>query len=451
MALTENLADTVPTRDEVALEGTLLFVDDELNILSALRRLFRGPRYRILCANSGREGLAILETEAVDLIISDARMPEMDGATFLKAVHARWPDIVRIMLTGYADLSTTISAINEAKIYRYISKPWEDNELHMAVDQALRGRFLERERERLERLTRTQNEELTQLNASLERMVQSRTAELQQTADMLDVAYSELKSSYETTVRVFSSLISLRDGSSAKSAQRIVELCRRLCQELGVPSVEARDITMAASLYNIGKLSWSDELLARPWESLSKAEWAEVYKYPILSESTLMALEPLKDCARIIRHHQERFDGKGFPDHLLGPQIPLGARVLKLAVDFDGLLSGQLFTRNLSMPEVHEFIGRNAGAAYDPAVVECYLHLFKQTGNLDAPIETTAEKCVATSALKPGMELSRDLYTPSGILLLNRGKVLTAGYIERIVAFEKSDKAAYTVHIKLTS
>src|SRR3990172_3319899 len=112
-----------------AKQSTLLCVDDEPNILSSLRRLFRAKGYRVLVAESGNAGLQVLATEAVDLVISDMRMPEMDGAHFLELVRARWPDTIRILLTGYADVSSIIEAINRGEIYRYIAKPWDDNEM----------------------------------------------------------------------------------------------------------------------------------------------------------------------------------------------------------------------------------------------------------------------------------------------------------------------------------
>src|SRR5487761_2096594 len=126
------------------IEVTLLLVDDEANILNALRRLLRPLGYRIFTAESGRAGLEILEREQVDLVISDMRMPEMNGAQFLEEVRIRFPDCMRILLTGYADMGSTIAAINRGEIYRYISKPWEDNDLVLAVKHALERKFLER-------------------------------------------------------------------------------------------------------------------------------------------------------------------------------------------------------------------------------------------------------------------------------------------------------------------
>ena len=146
----------------------LLLVDDEPAILSALRRLLRPEGYTLHLAESGRAGLELLEREKVDLVISDMRMPEMDGAQFLEQVRLRWPEITRLLLTGYADISSTIDAINRGEIYRYISKPWVDSDLMLIIRGALESARLRNENQRLLELTQRQNAELTELNASLE-------------------------------------------------------------------------------------------------------------------------------------------------------------------------------------------------------------------------------------------------------------------------------------------
>ena len=135
----KDMLDTLNTQatssTEIKAGGSLLIVDDEENILNAMRRLFRPLGYSIFLANSGVEGLKILEQEYVDLVISDMRMPEMDGAAFLEQVSLRWPDTIRILLTGYADVTKTIDAINKGRIYKYISKPWEENDLKIFTDE----------------------------------------------------------------------------------------------------------------------------------------------------------------------------------------------------------------------------------------------------------------------------------------------------------------------------
>ena len=175
---------------ETLAPATLLFVDDEPGILSSLRRLFRPHGYNILIAEGGALGLAEMEKTHVDLVISDMRMPEMDGAAFLKAVRERWPDTVRILLTGYADVTSTVAAINEGEIYRYISKPWDDAEIVNTVRDALARQKLELENQRLTALTQTQNEALKGLNANLENKVAERTAELQQALSFVCLLYT---------------------------------------------------------------------------------------------------------------------------------------------------------------------------------------------------------------------------------------------------------------------
>ena len=125
---------------------TILCVDDEANILSSLRRLFRPHGYKVLVAGGGVEGLEALAGEHVDLIISDMRMPGMDGATFLAEARQRYPDTVRLLLTGYADMDSTIAAINSGQIARYIAKPWNDQDVLLTVREALERQALLREK-----------------------------------------------------------------------------------------------------------------------------------------------------------------------------------------------------------------------------------------------------------------------------------------------------------------
>src|SRR5471030_3391307 len=158
----------LPLAPAAAAPPTLLCVDDEPNILSALRRLFRARGYRVLLAEGGAEGLRILEQESVDLVISDMRMPEMDGAHFLAQVRARWPDTMRLLLTGYSDIQSIQDAINCGEIYRYITKPWDDNDMLLLVRHALERRALEQDKQRLEALTLRQNAQLKALNENLE-------------------------------------------------------------------------------------------------------------------------------------------------------------------------------------------------------------------------------------------------------------------------------------------
>jgi two-component system NtrC family sensor kinase len=158
---------------------TILCVDDEANVLKSLKRLFLDEDYEILTAESGQEGLAILEQhQPVQVVISDYRMPEMDGVAFFKQVHARWPNTVRIVLSGYADTAAVVAAINEGQVYKFIPKPWNDDELKVAIAKAVERYFLVKANNELNEELRQANDELSRIAVRLEEKVMERTGEL---------------------------------------------------------------------------------------------------------------------------------------------------------------------------------------------------------------------------------------------------------------------------------
>ena len=427
---------------------TLLFVDDEANILSALQRLFRPQGYRIFTAESGREGLEILERETVDLVISDMRMPEMNGAQFLEQVRAKWPDTVRVLLTGYAEISATIDAINKGQIYRYISKPWEDTDMILLVRQALDSRALEQEKKRLEALTQRQNEELKQLNSSLEQKVQARTVDLRRAMDLLNLAHEKLKKGFLTSIHVFSNLIELREGALAGHSRRVADLARKIAQHMGLSEAETQDVLVAGLLHDIGKFGLPDKLLQKPFGALTSEERAEVVKHPALGQAALMALEQLKEAAKIIRSHHERFDGLGYPDGLAGLAIPLGARILAVVNDYDALQTGSLASKRMSAEEAARFVKESRGKRYDPQVVDTF---FGVVGVVAPSAESQGQEQelpVSAGQLTPGMMLARDLTTRNGMLLLAQDFLLDADLIAQIRKFEKMDGAPLAIYIK---
>ena len=146
----------------------ILCVDDERNVLRALERIFLDDDYEILTAASGEEGLQLLEEPLqVQVVISDFRMPGMNGVEFLKEVFKTHPETIRIVLSGYADTAAVVAAINEGKIYKFIPKPWNDDELRMTVTKALEHFATQRRNDQLAEELRRKNEELSQLNADL--------------------------------------------------------------------------------------------------------------------------------------------------------------------------------------------------------------------------------------------------------------------------------------------
>jgi response regulator RpfG family c-di-GMP phosphodiesterase len=425
--------DTAP---EDARPARLLFVDDEPSILSALKRAFRGKGYDIRTATSAAEGLTLLDLESADLVLSDMRMPEMDGAEFLERVFSRWPDTKRVLLTGYADAGATVAAINRGKIWRYIAKPWHDDDLILTVQQALAHHHLMLENARLIDLTRRQNEELRQLNADLEQKVTQRTEQLQH-------ALKSLKQGFVNTVHVFSSIMELRGGELAGHSRRVAELTRKLAQRIEMSDSDVQEVFLAALLHDIGKLGMGDATINRPFTNLGAEARAEIMKHPAKGELLLMPIEQLRGAATLIRNHHEQFDGCGYPDGKSGMAIPLGARVLAVANDYDALQRGTLVARSLSASDALRFLVDNRGKRYDPSIVDQFSQLLAESRPEDFP-----ERPLRPDSLVPGMQLARDLLHRDGYLLLARGQILRQGEIEQLKRLEDAEKKPLTLYVE---
>lgn len=158
----------------------ILCVDDEKNVLNAIKRLFLDDDYEILTALSGEEGLKILkEVTPIQIVLSDFRMPGMNGVEFLKEVCRQWPDTVRIVISGYADVAAIVSAINEGRVYKFIPKPWNEEDLRVTLSNAVERYHLRKKNRQLADELQKKNIELQRLNEDLDRLVEKRTSELE--------------------------------------------------------------------------------------------------------------------------------------------------------------------------------------------------------------------------------------------------------------------------------
>lgn len=425
-------------------QWAVLCVDDEQNIVSSLRRIFRQHSFRVLTATSGAEALGLLEREPVDVVISDMRMPEMDGAQFLEQVRNRWPDTVRLLLTGYADMESTIGAINRGEIYRYIAKPWDDDDVVTTVRRGLERKTLEREKKRLEALTQRQNAELRDLNATLEAKVLERTAEVRQACDSLASANDKLKVNFLTSIKVFSNLIELREGNKyAGHSRRVADMARKLAGKMGLNSRDTQDVFIAGLLHDVGKIGLPEAVINTPFAQL-EGERLETYrKHPIRGAQLLMPLDDLRNAATVLRSHRERFDGLGFPDGLSGTAIPIGAAILSVAKDYDGAQIGMMSRHRMAPADATTFVLQGRGKQYDPRVIDAFAALISGTET-----ESSAEVWIPANGLAPGMVLTRDLIGADGALLLAADHVLDDGLIKRIRDYEVSAGKPLTIHVR---
>ena len=395
--------------DARPVEGTstLLIVDDDKNITSSLQRTLRGKSYHVFTAQDGDTALQVLEQNAIDLVISDGRMPGMDGTELLAEVRRRWPDRMRILLTGYSDINATIKAINEGGIHRYISKPWDDAELCTTIERTLAYR----------------------------KHSQKQTP-------------AEPSRDYAATVEIFSSLITQRLPQDGSPNKEVAALVRNFCKAQELPQKLEDDLAMAATLYNVGKLTWPDALITVPVDQMDKDQRERYRDYPCAGGSLLAALDPNQDAAKFVRHHQERWDGTGFPDGLAGHAIPLGARILKLAVDFVEMQEGIALTRRLTRDEVLANMPKYVMRLYDPLLCPSFIEI---AGNVAVSSQDDADNTILALTvpnLEPGMIMAQDLHAGSGMLLLKGGQTLSESLINKLQIFEDADQAQYTLHVR---
>ena len=177
----------------VASPRTLLLVDDEPNILASLKRLLRRDGYHILTANSGQEGLDVLASNAVDVIVSDQRMPGMLGADFLRKAKLLCPQTIRIMLSGYTELQAVTDAVNEGAIFKFLTKPWEDHQLREHIAEAFRLKGIDDDNVRLNAQLRDANQALAAANAAMQALVSQQQHQISRDEVSLGIAREVLQ------------------------------------------------------------------------------------------------------------------------------------------------------------------------------------------------------------------------------------------------------------------
>lgn len=414
----------------------VLCVDDEPQVLDALTRALRAPDLALRSAAGGAEALALLDAQPADLLLTDLCMPGMSGLQLLEQAQARYPDTVRLVLSGPADLRDTLAAINRGSVFRYLQKPWNDDELRHAVRQGLAHRAQELERRRLEALTLQQNEALQAANEQLEARVAQRTSEL-------SAANEQLRHAHLTAVQIFSSLLEMRSRRLMGHGRRVADLSRRIGKAMGCSDEELQEIVVAALLHDIGFIALPDDILQRPLGRLADDKLVRYREHPATGEQTLMALETTQGAAALIRAHHERWDGEGFPDRLAGEDIPFGARIIAVADVFDALCRGLLLESSTSVEQARVLIRRGSGTQFDPEVVQVFLQI-----TLAEPQAPPDAAPVPSDRLQPGMVLAADLLSSRGLLLLTRGRRLTGPLIGRIRALQAREGKPLLLQIR---
>lgn len=250
---------------ESVSKPTLLCVDDEQSILKALQRVFASQDYELLLSTSGADALKIMAQKPVHVIISDMRMPQMSGAEFLAEAAKLQPDAYRVLMTGYADLSSTISAINVGRIHRYIQKPWENQQLLETVHDGLQFYRLIRNNKLLTAKVAQQNKHLKELNHNLEEIVQQRTEQLKKTLTQLKLKVAALDKEQKAQMEVLYNIISVNPHLSGEFALKVARSCKDLAKQLGMSKEESQFCYSVGLFSEVGKLGLPVNLLQKPF------------------------------------------------------------------------------------------------------------------------------------------------------------------------------------------
>lgn len=342
-----------------ASQYKVLCVDDEPNILSALRRMLSLEGFQVLTADSGSTALDLLNKEPVDVIISDMQMPNMNGAELLETVSKKWPKTMRLMLTGASDVSGAIHAINEGQIYRYTAKPWNDEELLGTIKAAISFALLANEHDRLDALTKAQKESLNEMVDTLESRVQERT--------------KDLRAAYMASIKAFSNLLELRRPDLLPHSRRVANLSMKMAKLAGLNEDDCQSIFIAGLLHDIGKIGLSDRILNTKFIELPLAD-AKLYRtHSTMGEATLNTLQDMQGVAAIIRSHHEYYNGTGFPDALSGDDIPIGARIVAIVEAYEELISGDYAKSASSPAEAVRVVTSNKGKLFCPEMTDLFI------------------------------------------------------------------------------
>jgi response regulator RpfG family c-di-GMP phosphodiesterase len=417
--------DANAVTDVVAeLPMTVLCVDDESDILQSMQRLLRKKNYHLLLATSGEKALELMQQNDVHLVISDMRMPSMSGVELLEKIATSFPNTYRILLTGYADMESTVNAVNKGKIHRYLQKPWDNEELMTGIEEGVEKVRLKYENINLQKLIKKQNISLKELNQNLEDKVKLRTKQIHS-------ALNRIERNNNATQKVLYNLININPHLNGGFANSVSQLSKRIAEHLSLSKEEIRDVTYAALLCEIGLLGLDTSIYSEPFSKLNFNQQQEYVEQTKIAQLVLGPAVHLQTVSDIITCQFEWHNGTG-PNKLVDSQIPMGARVLSVARDYWRYVLGRMTPDTMNQIEVQKEMKKFTGTRYDPAVLEI---LFNTD---DIVSDEFIEKPIPTLLIEPGMVLKYNLFNNAHILVLPEGHVFSTTTIARLIQFEKS-------------
>jgi putative two-component system response regulator len=318
----------------VSRRKSIVFTSDRRLLERLLRR-----DYAVVSAGSGEEALRLLEQHDVALLITDQRMPGMSGIELLKLTAPLRPHMVRITLTGYTDVTALVEAINCGQVYKYVTKPWSNDELRLTVGRALEHYETSRSRH-----------ELALTNQRLVNRMKEMTLGF---------------------VRAIAGALEAKDGYTLGHARRVRGYAAAIGRWLGLAEESLEQLALAAFLHDIGKIGTPEHILLK-LGLLTPEESAQMRRHARRGARMLTGIVGLEEAADAVLHHHERFDGAGYPEGLRGEQIPLNSRIILVADAYDAMTSPRPFRDACSHEEAVARLEEGAGSMFDPEVVRAF-------------------------------------------------------------------------------
>jgi len=331
----------------------ILVVDDEEPIREIVASMLGTAGYTCKQAGSGMEALAVLNSgEDFELMLSDLMMADLDGIGLLERTKEKYPDMPVVMVTAVHDISVAWAAIRNGA-YDYLLKPFEREQLLNTVSRALENRRLKVENRNYQ--------------TNLESLVKARTEQLQ-------TAMANLERSYDITLEALGDALDLKDAETEGHSRRVTLFTIAIAQALGLPREQITIIARGAFLHDIGKMAIPDKILNKPGK-LEPDEMLIMKEHAYHGYQIVKKIPFLAEVAEIVYSHQEWFNGEGYPRHLKGEEIPLGARIFSVADTFDAITVDRPYRPKQSAQAARTEIEKFSGRQFDPEIVKVFLEM----------------------------------------------------------------------------